>query len=182
MIEHKYATFWPRFWAGSVDGLIFMPLDWIHSLVFSHCDSAPLLIFVHVVSSSAFLVYSILMHGKRGQTIGKKVCGVIVLDVSERPLSMRQAVLRDILYVILLPIFLVRDIVHIIQGIDISAPPNSTLLDTIMGCFVLVFFLLEMATMLTNRKRRALHDLIAGSVVVRVPDPTQQPTDTCSTG
>ena len=32
----------------------------------------------------------------------------------------------------------------------------------------LVWSLLEIATMLTNSKRRALHDLIAGTVVVRV--------------
>ncbi|MFL6232502.1 MAG: hypothetical protein ACJ76N_05155 [Thermoanaerobaculia bacterium] len=31
----------------------------------------------------------------------------------------------------------------------------------------LAWFLLEVTTALTNRKRRALHDLIAGTVVVR---------------
>jgi uncharacterized RDD family membrane protein YckC len=32
-----------------------------------------------------------------------------------------------------------------------------------------LWFLAEVVTMLTNEKRRALHDWIAGSVVVRVP-------------
>jgi uncharacterized RDD family membrane protein YckC len=30
-----------------------------------------------------------------------------------------------------------------------------------------LWFLLEIATMLTNEKRRAVHDFIAGSVVIR---------------
>jgi uncharacterized RDD family membrane protein YckC len=33
----------------------------------------------------------------------------------------------------------------------------------------MVWFVLEILTMLTNRRRRALHDLIAGTVVVRAP-------------
>lgn len=31
----------------------------------------------------------------------------------------------------------------------------------------LIWYFLELVTMLTNRKRRALHDFIAGTVVVR---------------
>jgi uncharacterized RDD family membrane protein YckC len=104
MIEYKYSTFSPRFCAGFVDGLIFMPLGWIYTFTFSHSTSIPLRILASVINSSAMLVYQIWMHGKRGQTLGKMACKVIVLDVSERPLTMKQAVLRDIFGVVLLPI------------------------------------------------------------------------------
>ena len=36
-----------------------------------------------------------------------------------------------------------------------------------LGVLALTWYLLEIATMLTNRKRRALHDFIAGTVVVK---------------
>jgi uncharacterized RDD family membrane protein YckC len=166
MIEYKYSTFWPRVCAGLVDGLIFMPLGWIYFFTFYHFDSVPLLILASVVNSSAFLAYSIWMHGTRGQTFGKMACKVIVLDASERPLSMRQAVLRDIFGVVLLPVGLAIDISRIVQGTDVSAQANMTTLDSIIAYSALGWFLVEVVTMLTNDKRRALHDFIAGSVVI----------------
>ena len=176
MIEYKYSTFWPRFCAGFIDGLIFMPVGWIYSFTFSHFASVPLRILACVISSSAFLVYSIWMHGRRGQTLGKMACKVVVLDVSERPLSMRQAVLRDIFGVVLLPIGLAINISGILRGIDISLPANFTAIDWIITYSAIGWFLIEVVTMLTNDKRRALHDFIAGSVVIRRPNSALQPT------
>jgi uncharacterized RDD family membrane protein YckC len=111
------------------------------------------------------------MHGTRGQTLGKMACNVIVLDVSEQRLNMRQAVLRDILGVILLPIGLAIDIPRIVKGIDVSIAGDLTTIDWIINYAAFGWFLIEIVTMLTNSKRRALHDFIAGSVVIRGPDP-----------
>jgi uncharacterized RDD family membrane protein YckC len=174
MIEHKYSTFWPRFCAGFVDGLIFMPLGWIYSFTFSHFDSVPIRVLACILNSSAYLAYSIWMHGRYGQTLGKMACKVVVLDVSEQPLSMKQAILRDIFSVVLLPIGLGVDITGIVQGTDIST--NLTTLDWIIAYSALGWFLVEIVTMLTNDKRRALHDFIAGSVVIRRPNKALQPT------
>jgi uncharacterized RDD family membrane protein YckC len=176
MIEHKYSTFWPRFCAAFVDGLVFSPLQFAYSFTMSHFTSVFIRILTYVIGSSVFLVYSIWMHGKYGQTLGKMAVKVVVLDVSENPLTMRQAVLRDILGVVLLPIGLVIDIPRILHGVDISSPSNITALDQVIGYSGLAWFLIEFITMLTNNKRRALHDFIAGSVVVRLPGKTLQPT------
>src|SRR6516225_141697 len=97
MIEQKYSTFWPRFCAGLIDGLIFWPVGWLCSFAYSHSGSVFLQVPIYIINSSVFVAYSIWMHGRFGQTLGKMACKVIVLDVSERPLSMRQAALRDIL-------------------------------------------------------------------------------------
>jgi uncharacterized RDD family membrane protein YckC len=170
MIEPKYSTFAPRFAAGFVDSLVFWPIQWL--LTFAYVHSAPVLlkVLVYIVSSSFFLAYSIWMHGKFGQTLGKMACKVIVLDVSERSLSMKQAVMRDILGVVLLPIGLATDIPRIIQGIDIQAAANFTAIDWIIAYSMFGWFIIEVVTMLTNNKRRALHDFIAGSVVIRKPN------------
>ncbi len=131
---------------------------------------------VYFVSSSAFLVYSIWMHGKLGQTLGKMACKVIVLDVSEGPLSMKQAVLRDILSVVLLPIGLIIDLPRIAHGIDIYAATNLTTVDWIITYSTFGWFVIEVVTMVTNNKRRALHDFIASSIVIRRPIPALQAT------
>ena len=118
------------------------------------------------------------MHGKLGQTLGKMSCKVIVLDVTEQPLTIRQAVLRDILGVVLLPIGLAIDIPRIVHGIDIYAPANVTTIDWIIMYSTFGWFVIEVGTMLTNNKRRALHDFIAGSVVIRKPIKALQATAT----
>jgi uncharacterized RDD family membrane protein YckC len=178
MIEHKYSTFSPRFCAGFLDGLIFWPVGWLCSFAYSHSGSVPIQVVVYTVSSSAFLIYSIWMHGKLGQTLGKMACKVIVLDVTEQPLTIRQAVLRDILGVVLLPIGLAIDIPRIVHGIDIYAPTNVTTIDWIIMYSTFGWFVIEVGTMLTNNKRRALHDFIAGSVVIRKPIKALQATAT----
>jgi uncharacterized RDD family membrane protein YckC len=107
-------------------------------------------------------------------------CKVIVLDVSERPLSMRQAALRDILDVVLVPIGLAIDIPRIIHGTDIYSPTAATTIDLVILYSTSGWFAIEVITMLTNQKRRALHDFIAGSVVIRKPDAAQEPASTAA--
>ena len=126
-------------------------------------------VLICVVSLIAFPLYSIWMHGRHGQTLGKMACKVIVLDVSQRLLSMRQAVLRDIYSVVVLPIQLMIEIPRVIQGIDIFAFENRTTIDSVALYSGWAWFVIEVVTLLANKKRRALHDFIAGSVVIRLP-------------
>ena len=169
MIEQKYSTFWPRFCAGFVDGLILMPISLGCTYLLQHSESTGLRVLAFMVNSSTYLVYSIWMIGTRGQTLGKMACKIIVLDVSERPVTIKQAVLRDILGVVLLPFNLAIEIPRILQGVNIYEPKNITTIDWIIMYSSGIWLLLELITMLTNDKRRALHDFIAGSVVIRKP-------------
>jgi uncharacterized RDD family membrane protein YckC len=123
-----------------------------------------------VFESFSFFAYSIIMHGLRGQTLGKMVCKIRVLDVSESPLTMRQAVLRDILYIVFSCLqatyFLLNLDFYIQTETGSEVVPYPVWFWGLMY-FAFVLFVIEMVTMLTNEKRRALHDWIAGSVVVR---------------
>jgi uncharacterized RDD family membrane protein YckC len=123
-----------------------------------------------VFSYSAYWVYSVSLHALRGQTIGKKAQHVKVMDVSEERIpSLRQAIVRDIggitagIFGMLCFIYIV--VAHKYGGTDdlLNHWPWRILVFANLGWFVL-----ELTTMLTNSKRRALHDLIAGTVVVRV--------------
>jgi uncharacterized RDD family membrane protein YckC len=48
-------------------------------------------------------------------------------------------------------------------------PQNFGVGDWIMMSTGMLWFWAEIITMLTNRKRRSVHDFIAGSVVIRIP-------------
>jgi uncharacterized RDD family membrane protein YckC len=168
MIDLKYSTFWRRFWAGMVDSLVFLPWMFFSDWIYARANSVPWLVFYFIVDSCIFVAYSILMHGRYGQTLGKMVCRVIVTDVTETPLSMRQAVLRDIFNLAFIPVSLAVGLPGILRGEQPFTPVDG---DTsglwIFGSFGVILFLVELVTMLTNSKRRALHDFIAGSVVIR---------------
>ena len=167
--DEKYATLWRRFFARLIDNLIFAPLTFLHLYAPVRSASVPLQVLAYVMFCSAYLLYSIWMHGKYGQTLGKMACKVIVLDVSEMPLSMKQAVVRNIYSVVAVPIHLVINIPLIIRGIDITKRANWSVSDRILVYLGMAWFATEVVTVLANRKRRALHDFIAGSVVIRGP-------------
>ncbi len=160
----KYRTFWPRFWAGVVDGLIFLPLSLAASWV-SPRAPIPLLAILYVVTGMMGVAYSVLLHGYYGQTLGKMLLRVKVLDVGESRLTMRQAVLRDSPLIVLCCIDIAFGTMYIVGGGNpLRAGDAAPMMVNYAG---LLWFLAEVVTMLTNRKRRALHDWIAGSVVVR---------------
>ena len=60
-----------------------------------------------------------------------------------------------------------RFLAGIITGAGINSP-NLNTLQMVIAFAEFAWFVAEILTMLTNKKRRALHDFIAGTVVVRV--------------
>jgi len=174
MIERKYSTFWLRFAAGLLDGLIMMPVGWICGALM-HSPWLPIRFVSGAVNDCFPLAYSIWMHGKYGQTLGKMSCGVIVLDISEQPLTMKQAVLRDIFGLTFLLIGWVIEIHDSIFGPALSQAGPISVTVMVLGYSALGLFGVEVLTMLTNRKRRALYDFIAGSVVIQKPSVVRAP-------
>jgi len=167
-VEYKYSTFWPRVWAGFIDGLVLAPLSLFDNYLSSPARTAFVLIAWTLFSYSATWGYSVSLHARRGQTVGKKAQHVKVMDVSEERIpSWRQAFLRDIGGIalgfcgVVYLTYLVA--VHKYGAAEHLPWPLFVLLFADIG-----WFFLEITTMLTNSKRRALHDLIAGTVVVRV--------------
>jgi uncharacterized RDD family membrane protein YckC len=119
-----------------------------------------------LLSYSSFYIYSIYFHWKTGQTIGKRAMNVLVLDVSEeKGLTFKQAFLRDSIYVIIQTAGLILIIVNVIK-IGVYSDDGINPYNSCLTIFAIVWFLLELVTMLTNKKRRALHDYIASTVVV----------------
>lgn len=132
--------------------------------------------------SISFVAYSVILHWKWGQTLGKRLSGVRVNALSGDPLSLRQAGMRDILPLVFNTVGVLLDLPRVVQGripYEAAAAAGFSGLSP-FHIFVLwsslAWFVLELLTMLSNAKRRALHDFIAGTVVIRLsPRPSESP-------
>jgi uncharacterized RDD family membrane protein YckC len=175
-VETRYNTFWPRFGANLIDGLVLWPVGRVLAFAYESASFAALAYLIFVLHSSVYFVYSVYLHGRFGQTIGKWVMKVQVISTDERRLSMRQAFLRDSVPIVLTVLLLL----FAIQPMLSAGPSGPNWGDSKIPHYLvmanLTWFLLELGTMLTNEKRRAIHDFIAGSVVVRRSNPPLQPT------
>lgn len=173
----KYATFWRRVGAILLDGLIFLPVA-SGALFLAHASSDPMSQSAPgLIASLLYCLYSIILHGRNGQTVGKLATGVRVLDLAEERLTVAQAITRDLVplslsiasFVVIVNVGLPAGLsgvgsASLMPGLDFARlTPGLALL-----AINFIWGLLEILTMTTNRRRRAVHDLIAGSVVVRV--------------
>jgi uncharacterized RDD family membrane protein YckC len=88
IVAKKYQTFWRRFWAACVDFVVLSPLplvgDWLWN------QQAPLAVHASwfVLWSLLWPAYSIYLHGRFGQTLGKHLLRIKVIDVSGDDLTM----------------------------------------------------------------------------------------------
>ena len=159
----RYRTFWRRLFAGVADSLIFYPLLVVDGWVWSAEPSPVALLAWSAIAFFALTFYSVLMHSQDGQTLGKMIFGVKVLDVSESRLpTLRQAAMRDV-GIIALNVGGYLYLVYVVLAQDPSSLP-----DQLLSWAEFAWFMLEVVTMLWNIQRRAFHDLLANTVVVRV--------------
>lgn len=157
----RYHTFWGRFWAGWLDSFALAPVYALLSLTHLHASGA-VQVLGATAQTAAWFAYNVWLLSTRGQTVGKWLCRVKVLDLAEGPLSLRQAALRDgvplALNLLAAPFLLMQTAPDPFDGLRPAA---------VVGSIASLWYLVEIVTMLANDKRRALHDFIARSVVVR---------------
>ncbi len=169
--ENRYRTFWRRFWAYFFDGIVLgVPLG-IGAVVAQNTGVVESAASPYVRQSMELVAvaYAIAMHAAYGQTLGKMVTGVKVLDVAEgRKLSLRQAIVRDIVPLLVTAASTVYLLAFGAMLEDARLSGMAAVVQYAIGAAVLVWGVAEIVTMLFNRKRRAVHDFIAGTVVVRI--------------
>jgi lipoprotein NlpI len=95
-------------------------------------------------------------------------CGVKIFDVGGELVSTRQAVLREIVPLLWMPYVLYLQARNVLGG-QLANRAYGDIVNTMLPLAFMwgAWGLLEVITMLTNKKRRAIHDFIAGTVVVR---------------
>jgi uncharacterized RDD family membrane protein YckC len=160
----RYQTFFPRLVALLIDGFIMLPLGILDSW-FRQAEFPPLFFYLWIpVSSLVSPIYIIVMHGLYGQTLGKMAMNVKVLDISEEPLKFRQAIIREapqLAFNLGVVYLLIAFFPQNFNAENVQTPFS------VFATLSAVWGLADILTFLFSAKRRALHDLLAGTVVVK---------------
>lgn len=178
-----YAGFWKRFVAAWIDGLVMLLpsilLLWLQSVsrIWAFLTLVPL--------NFLFYAYEIYLHGRWGQTLGKRSQGIKVLSLDGTPITWKQAFLRSSVGLGLGALSTISTLVALfrmtgqefssLNWVALSARQAelSPYIDEITIAS-LIWFASEVVVLLFNRKKRALHDFIAGTVVVEELQPVEQ--------
>ena len=165
--DARYRTFWRRAGAAVLDFLVLMPLGLLLIFVGPHLTLSIVRFVLYLLNAGAALAYSILLHARYGQTLGKRVTRVKVVDISGTPIGMRQALWRDGPWLVFALVDVAWATTVIVRGFNPFRLEGDLMMPVTVATANMTWLLVEFATMLTNRRRRAVHDWIARTVVVK---------------
>ena len=176
--ELRYAGFWRRFGAYWVDLLVFLPLTGLVLWVGGMTRLFQLYYFVPGLLIGMF--FHVYLVKRYGGTPGKLLMKTRISRLDGTAVSYRDALIR---YSVLFVLSALISIATLVGTLNISDSEylslgfqarNLRLMQLVPGWFMPVNILLniwiwgEFVVMLTNKRRRALHDFMAGTVVIRV--------------
>jgi uncharacterized RDD family membrane protein YckC len=174
----QYGGFWVRFAAFWLDALILLPLTGLRFWGDQQYRLFPIYSFIPDMLIGLF--YSVYLVRRFGGTPGKLIMGLRIRKVTGGPVGYREALLRfapEFVLGILMSIALLPSLFHLTDAEyhALSFIERSQRLIQLapawyrpVQVFLQIWIWSEFIVMLTNAKRRALHDFIAGTVVVRV--------------
>lgn len=173
IVARTYASFWQRLGASLVDALVLYPLTYLTY----EGDSKSLLLLSSVFGTIVSIGYSVALHARYGQTVGKRLTGIRVIDKDGARIGWLQSVLRSVVELLLSVLFTVQYAVQLAMvpdakfyGVDAVTRQKSLIVNDPslywVAPVVLLWTFSEVIVMLFNERRRSVHDFIAGTVVV----------------
>lgn len=174
-IESKYQTIWQRIAAELIDLLLFVPLLAPSEFIVlrGHLSGLPGVIraFLFFPAASA---YQIVIHARYGQTLGKMVTNIKLIDVSGAKLRLRQALLRPSVNISLYVASFMINAPLIWRGL-IPSQTDRGLPGNLYAAVSYSWDFLIIASLFISSKRRTVADFIAGSVIVRTQPQRETP-------
>jgi uncharacterized RDD family membrane protein YckC len=177
----RYAGFWPRLGSLLLDFLIMLPLMAMATWAAWHYR---LFQVYYVIPGTIFgLFYSVYLVRRFGGTPGKLIVGIRIRKLDGEPVGYREALVRyspGLVFGLLMSVALILPLFHMTDAeyqslsfrerakreIELAPSWHKPLRWTQTA-----WDWGELVVLLTNRKKRALHDFIAGTVVVHAsPD------------
>lgn len=142
---------------------------------------------IHILCTGIFWAYTLWFHAKHGQTPGKKLMRVRIIRLDGARIGWTEALNRSSVDIAMGLIGIIGLLIALSQ---ISAGEYAALAAVDKGVrmksltpawinlvndLTFVWILSEFVVMMFNRRRRAIHDFIGGTVVVRDPAPAPAP-------
>lgn len=167
--ERKYQTFWLRFLAFIIDGIVVFLLRMALLFLAGELPSVSALLIIAAIIPFLPFVYTIALHSIYGQTLGKMLFGVKLVGLDEtKKVSMKQAVGRDVIPLCLLVFgFLSLRLFDFTSTTVSTQMAIITITSLAIAWLPAIWTLVEVLTMLFHPKRRALQDRLTKSVVVK---------------
>jgi len=175
--QKVYAGFWKRFGAAIVDIIFFIPLMAIFHFI--QGTSIPVAMVSIVVSSFLFSSYTIYFHYKFGATLGKMATSIKITLPNGKKIGLQQALLRSSIDLGFAFFIVVAQIIAI-SSADPEQYLNAGWMERVKYVMPLfpawyglvnilsqLWFWSELIVLLFNKRKRAIHDYIAGTVVIR---------------
>ncbi|WP_310439640.1 RDD family protein [Sulfuricurvum sp.] len=177
-----YAGFWRRFGAYWIDAIILLPLSGIIYLMNDYYRLAQLYYFV---PNELFLIwFDVYLLRKYGGTPGKLLMKLRVTMLDGARITLKAAFLR---YIVLFILMIIAGVGGIIAKLNITDEQYYSFSYIEKGqklieygpfwqeyiiIMIQIWIFSEFITMMFNKKRRAVHDFMAGTVVVKVDTKT----------
>jgi len=175
--EKVHAGFWRRFGAIWIDLIVLLPF----LILFEYLESLHRTVrfFTVVPSTLFFWAYQIYFHARWGATVGKMVTGVQITRLDGTPIGYREALKRFSVDSVLGLWMIAAQLFALSRMTDgdfanLAWLERTEHLATLMPAWYKpltylqsAWFWSECIVLLTNKRRRALHDFIAGTVVIK---------------
>lgn len=171
-----YAGFLKRFFAGFVDMLVFVPFMFLFHFIDG--ISIPAAMIGAVLSGLLYSAYSIGCHYKFGATLGKMAAGIKVTQPNGDNIGLHHAVMRSSVDLMFGVVTIYMQLL-VLSQVDPAIYLNAGLMEkgqhmmqfypawhNILNVVSITWVLSEFVVLLFNERKRALHDFIAGTVVV----------------
>jgi len=173
--KQVYSTFSQRFRAGLIDfGVALLML----TLIYFETISIPVAIGIHIFTGFIGTFYAIYFHANYGATIGKLVMKIRVVNPDGTKIGYKKALLRSSVDVIL-SILIIWITIYTLLNINAQAFLSAELVDRSdmlvmfypelqekLDYLVVGWYFSEFVVLTMNKRKRALHDYIAGTIVV----------------
>ena len=182
--KRVYAGFWPRLCAGFVDAFVLLPL--VYLLIWLESFDKNIAIFITIPSTALFAMYHVYFNARFGGTLGKLAVGIRVTKPDGTRIGWAEAWKRssvDIGFALLTLCVEVWALTQV-DGEQYSATAFLERIRLLQSYYPSWFYIVtiaqnvwiwsEVVVLLFNKRKRALHDFIAGTVVIHKEFAEQQ--------
>jgi uncharacterized RDD family membrane protein YckC len=173
----RYAGFWPRLGAILVDSIVLVPIIAVSFWTWTSASRTTALL-IEVPLALTFAFYNIYFVGRWGQTLGKMAVKIRVVRLNGDRAGFARAFYRhaiDLTFSVVtsaLTIYALMSVTDADYGVftldqrlDLVESKTGRSVD-VLDRLSLAWVASELIVLLLNEKRRAIHDYIAGTVVV----------------